>query len=319
VPLDLLRRTAKAVVERTAAVRARALLARNERPRTVVLAFHNVVPDDAETAVVDESLHMHVGRFSALLDALAELPNVQLASRPILQETGGANVRVLVTFDDAYRGALRLALPALAERRAAAVVFVAPGLLGTARTWWDAEYPRYRRGGDRAWSRERERLLASPYCGLHERIGGRRASAAATLPQFTDDDQSRKSSADFGIADEHELLAVAAGGAISLACHSMHHPCLPALSREEIRAQYSGSLDWLSRSGVPWLRWHAFPYGRWNDECVAELKGLHYEAAFLVEQAPVEPQHDLLHGRVNVPAGMTPDGLAVRLAHLIGP
>jgi len=307
------RASVKALVERMAATAARMTFARQKEPQSLVLAFHNVVPDAAADGLRgDASLHLPVSRFTAMLDALCALPHVALASHPAVGEppTSGAasaRVNVLVTFDDAYRGALRHALPVLAARGGAAVVFVAPALLGIDHTWWDALSPGRTEAGEAAWWSERERVLAPPACGLQERI----LIGDAHTRRFA---QGGAAAEDLGIATLAELEEACAAGGVTLACHSSRHACLPSLDTDAIVDELRTSLAWLEASGLPWVRWHAFPYGRWSDAVVAALHDLDYEAAFLVEPTPVARHAEFLHPRLNVPAGMSPDGLIWRLS-----
>lgn len=100
---------------------------------SLVLAYHNIVmPSDVGHG--DRSLHLSVEHFSEQLRTLAS--EVDLVSLPeLLSSHGRQGRRVAVTFDDAYRGCLRLGIPACAAAGVRSTIFVAPSLLGGFVPW----------------------------------------------------------------------------------------------------------------------------------------------------------------------------------------
>ncbi|HEX5635142.1 MAG TPA: hypothetical protein VFX50_17985, partial [Gemmatimonadales bacterium] len=129
---SLLRRTAEFVLT-TSGLPA---LARRRPLGTLVLAYHNIVPDDAPPTG-DRSLHLPLARFRAQLAQLARTHEV-VSLDDLGAPPRGPRPRAAITFDDAYAGALALGLDAVAEHGMPATIFVAPALLGRERTWWDA-------------------------------------------------------------------------------------------------------------------------------------------------------------------------------------
>ncbi len=111
---------------------------RRRRHQVLVLAYHNVVPDD-EVGQGDLSLHLGFKQFVAQLDELERTHQV-IALTDAFGVAAG-RPRAVLTFDDAYRGAVELALPELARRGLPATVFVATGLLGCGPPWWDRFAP----------------------------------------------------------------------------------------------------------------------------------------------------------------------------------
>ena len=111
--------------------------ARSRRGRCLVLAYHNIVPDDA-AVVGDRSLHLPRHRFAQQLDALVESCDVIPLTAVLSERSPDARPAVAITFDDAYQGALTLGARELRARRLPATMFVAPGLLGGHTFWWDA-------------------------------------------------------------------------------------------------------------------------------------------------------------------------------------
>src|SRR4051794_21760900 len=79
---------------------------RRMRGRLLVLAYHNIVPDDAPAAG-DLANHLPVSAFAAQLDALRTTHDiVPLADALTPASRRASRPRAAITFDDAYRGAV---------------------------------------------------------------------------------------------------------------------------------------------------------------------------------------------------------------------
>ncbi len=271
----------------------------------VILAFHNVIPDHVVVHNVDTSLHMRLSSFMDLIHTLGNLPSIDFVDLDEITRPGtgsSASVRVHITFDDAYLGAMQNALPTLIESGIPSTVFVSPAMLGGHTPWWDRVAGTTKQ--EAAWTALREKLLAPPYSGLYERIDSV-AQDVAALPL------------EYLIADLPTLRTAAESGLVRFGCHTMHHACLPSLTDEQLMCELLDSQRWLANSGLPPCRAHAFPYGRFGrrEKCV--LRGLGYEHALAVEGGAWTRQAGDLPfvlPRINVPSGMTPNGLVRRLA-----
>lgn len=309
-PPGATRRPVKAAVE---ALLVRSGLARIRRrllfgERTVVLAYHDVVPD-GEPVDGDPSLHLPLSRFLDQVDHLAETCRVVGFGEAVAPDgdDGGrpGRPRVAITFDDAYRGALALAIPELVRRRMPATVFVAPGLLGHRALWWDRLGPvlsapdgrelRRRalaehRGDPEAvvrWAREEGWPLADP---------GRWCRTAS----------------------EEELREAAELPGIALGSHGWDHLNLTALEEEELRAELERPSRWLADRFSSFGPWLAYPYGLASAREERAAAGAGYELALRVEGGwlPVGPPEPHAVPRLNVPAGLSPHGFRLRMAGL---
>src|SRR5687767_498679 len=83
------------------------------RARALILAYHNVLPE-GEAPVGERSLHLPLTRFREHLEHLAR--HHEVVPLPALLDgegSTGRRPRVAITFDDAYHGALSVALPEL--------------------------------------------------------------------------------------------------------------------------------------------------------------------------------------------------------------
>jgi peptidoglycan/xylan/chitin deacetylase (PgdA/CDA1 family) len=264
--------------------------ARRMAGRSLVLAYHNVVQDfDCDRG--DRSLHLSVSAFRQQLDLLQEHCRVVSLEQIVGGVPDTDRPAVAITFDDAYRGAVELALPELLGRGLPATVFVAPGLLGLTVTWWDALGEL---AGERA-ENERNRILA-------EEQGRHVAPVGVTLP------------AHYGCATEAQVLDFARAG-IDLGAHTWSHPNLARLSPEDLKRELEEPLEWLRHRRVR-SSMLAYPYGITSPDVELAAKAMGYLAAFRVQGGWIRQRSDSRWSlpRFNVPAGLSRAGFLLRLA-----
>lgn len=278
-------------------------LARRRRTGTLVLAYHNVVPAGTP-AFGDRSLHRDVRVLRAELEALARTHDVvELAQAT--QPPTRSRPRIAITFDDAYAGALELGLELVGRLGLPATVFVAPALLGRPAMWWD-------RLADplTGLAADLRNHALGPLRGEHDRIMA--WSEAQRLPQRDPGPLAR-------IATERELASAAARPGISLGLHTWSHPNLAALTGDETRVELARTLEWLrSHPGSVEPRL-AYPYGRWSPAAMDAARDVGLAAAFRVEGGWIDgtPPEPLALPRLNVPAGMSVQGLLLRAAGVL--
>ena len=273
------------------------------RDRTLVLAYHNVIPDDAPPAG-DLSLHIGRSRFAAQLDELCRHTAILPLDQALAGLTG-ERPRVAITFDDAYRGAVTLGVDELSRRGLPATIFPAPGLLGGHVFWWDAlAEPGTGLAGDR------RRQGLEGLCGQDAAIRAR--AQANGRPACDLPDYARS-------ASEDELRDAVHRGNVTLGSHSWSHPSLPRLSRAEVAAELSHSRDWLAaRFGAAFVPWLSYPYGHFSPMVIEEAAAAGYRGALAIEGGwtRVPPTARYAVPRLNVPAGLSTRGLALRAAGL---
>ena len=127
-----IRAALKAVTERVLVQAGPVGLSRRGiRRRALVLAYHNILPDDT-TSLGDRSLHLPRARFVEQLDELTQHCEIVSLDEAIEHawSPDAARPRVAITFDDAYRGAVTVGIPELVRRGLPATVFVAPAFIG---------------------------------------------------------------------------------------------------------------------------------------------------------------------------------------------
>jgi peptidoglycan/xylan/chitin deacetylase (PgdA/CDA1 family) len=275
------------------------------RSRTLVLAYHNVVADDAPSCG-DGSLHLPRHQFAAQLDALAEiLEVVPLHSLPEAGSRRRRRPRAVITFDDAYQGAVTIGVAELARRGLPATIFVPPAFVGGASFWWDCisdprsneitpELRTYAldrlRGEDaavRAWSAERGAPLRRPP----------RSAVAAT---------------------EDELAAAARHPMISFGSHSWSHPNLAALTPDELRWEMERPLGWLRERYANVIPWISYPYGLSSPAVERAAAAAGYRGGLLVTGGwtPARMHSPTATPRLNVPAGLSISGFRLRSSGL---
>ena len=298
---DGARATAKRLVERIAVGGGLAALSlRARRGDVAILAYHDIVPD-GETPVGDASLHLPQRAFAAQLDQLLRTHDVvPLAALSTRGDGAPRRPRAVITFDDAYAGALTAGVEELARRSLQATMFVAPAFLGGAGFWWDA-LPM----GDDA--RVRTKALEE-WRGVDAEVRREAVRAGMTL---------REPPSWSRCASLEQLRASAP--TLAYGAHTWSHPNLARLEAAVLRDELARPLAWLRATlpnPVPWL---AYPYGRWSPAVAAAASAAGYDGAFIIEGGlTVWPPADRFAvPRIDVPAGVSTDGFAMRVAGLL--
>jgi peptidoglycan/xylan/chitin deacetylase (PgdA/CDA1 family) len=266
---------------------AAAVARRLNRGRVAILAYHNVVPDE-EAGHGDSSLHMPLSRFRTQLDRLERTHRVVSLQRALAGIPDGGPYAV-ITFDDAYRGAVTLALPELRRRALPATVFVAPALLGEAGLWWDelGEAGRLTPGV------RREAML-----GHRGRLDGVRAWAFpdGARPELRD----------------HVGEGIGVGG------HAWDHACLPALDPDDLAADLRRTVSWLDDAAPAPVPWLALPYGEGNEAVTRAALEAGFEGVLRISGGLCSHDPDAASlPRINVPAGLSARGLELRTSGMV--
>lgn len=275
------------------------------RRDTLVLAYHNVVPDEA-APFGDRSLHLRRRDFAAQLDLLGRTCEVVALDDVATPRGRGTRPRVVVTFDDAYRGAVTLGVEELRRRGMPATIFVPPAFVGALSFWWDA--------------------IADPATGTAP--GGARDQLLTVLRG--DDGAVRAWAAAAGLplrpvpswgepATEDELHAALRHPGLALAPHSWSHRNLAALDEDEVRDELERPLHWLRERFAAVVPWTSYPYGLATSTVerlarVAGLRGALRVDGGWISGAAANP---FALPRFNVPAGISRSGFAFRTAGIL--
>jgi peptidoglycan/xylan/chitin deacetylase (PgdA/CDA1 family) len=268
-----------------------------------VLAYHNVVPAGAPNAG-DPPLHLSADQFRRQLDLLQRWATITPLRELAADASAAGGARVAITFDDAYRGAVTIALRELRERGLPATMFVAPGRLGGDQFWWDTL------AAD-------GRIDHSTWHFLLRELEGKEHAIQAWAARIG---IARHDVPDLWRSATIDELESAVYAGLHLAAHSWSHPNLACLSGPALAGELAGPRDWLiarfSKVFAPWL---AFPYGMSSPEACDAAGKIGFEGAVRIEggwaRLPlVEP---MAVPRLNVTAGISVDGFALRISGLL--
>lgn len=273
-------------------------LLERRKHHVAILAYHNVVPT-GEGAVGDLGLHVDQETFADQLDLIRRHADVVPLSK-IHQSPPESRFRVVITFDDAYRGAMTAGLSELEKRGMPSTVFVPTGLLGEDGFWWD----RLSVPGEGLAPEVRDHVLTALQGDGRRALAWarERGLAVQSLPAFACP------------LTEGELLSLDGDG-LTLGAHTVSHPNLCTLDPDEIRAQLVDGRRWLSERTPRYVDQLAYPYGL-HDERVVRVASDVFSGALRVDGGLAGPEASSAPyrvPRVNVPRGLSLEGLLLRL------
>lgn len=276
---------------------------RRLRERTLVIAYHNVLPD-GESPSGEVSLHLPRREFARQLDVLGRSHEVVPIEELSRSSPSTQRQRVVITFDDAYAGALTAGVEELAKRGMPATIFVAPALLGCV-PWWDTLAEPARGGAPDDLRRHALDVLGGDADAIIKwaRSVSTVSSSASTLPC---------------IATDSQLAEGASKAGITLGSHSWSHPNLCALTGDELEAELVRPLQWLQSRFAAVVPWLSYPYGVFSETVQRAAANAGYLGAFRIDGGwiPRSPHSSYAIPRLNIPSGLSIDGFRLRLAGL---
>jgi peptidoglycan/xylan/chitin deacetylase (PgdA/CDA1 family) len=282
----------------------RAMRARR-RGEVLVLAYHDIVPD-GEAAIGDRSLHLPRARFAEQLDALARTHDVIPLERALAGHKGERPAAV-ITFDDAYRGAVTIGVSELTGRGMPATIFVATAFVNGGDFWWDA----LTAAGAHAPTPELRTRALTECAGEDARIramASRERLAIASAPP-----------AHARGASERELAAAAALAGMTFGSHTHGHPNLARLTGDALRAELELPLAWLRERFSNVLPIISYPYGLSSPEVERAAKRAGYAAGFRIDGGWMSrgASNAFALPRLDVPSGLSAAGFALRCAGVL--
>lgn len=303
-----LRSIVKGIVESDGIGRPLAELARRRRyGASLTLAYHNVTAPGLPSAWGDTSLHLPADAFARQLDHIASHYSVVPLDEVLSQGAPDAPPRVAITFDDAYVGALTHGVRELRARSLPATIFVAPGRFEST-FWWDTLADG--RGLD---DEVRAHVLGA--------LAGREDEAvrwAASVGRG----RAASPAPDYVCASEELLRAALEYPALTIASHSWSHPNLSRVAPGALEEELVRSAERVKEIGGGQARpYISYPYGLSN-ECVAGAAiAAGYRAGFLIAggwaRCATTTARAFAWPRLNVPAGISDAGFALRVAGVL--
>lgn len=271
----------------------------------LILCYHNVLPD-GEAALGDASLHLSGQVFLHQLDMLTDVAEV-VALEDLFRPAGASTrPRVAITFDDAYRGAVTTAVPALAARNLPATMFIAPGFVPDGAFWWDLVEPE---GPVEGW---RDSMLTT-CAGDGQKVrllAQERSWSERVLPSC------------IRVASEAELSeALELHEGLRFGSHSWSHPNLTRVGPDRLGEELRRSLEWIESRFPPARvsRWLSYPYGLANDAVMRAASAAGYSGGLLVSGGWLgrAAAGGFAVPRFNVPAGLSAQGFRIRLGGIL--
>jgi len=270
----------------------------------VILAYHNVVPDRSPP-LGEASLHLELGNFRAQLDFLQDHFDV-IPLTELLQTTEREEKpRASITFDDAYRGCLELALGELVERGVPATIFVAPGLLGGGAFWWD--------------------ILADPQAGrldpsLRVHILQRLHGHQPRVLKWAAEEGLKRNELTplYHAATSEEVEETGKRPGISIDSHTWSHVNLGSMEAADMENELTQPLQWLRDRSLPGTGILSYPYGFPPRDDTDPMKKAGYAFGLLIQGGPISfsmigsrPFHI---PRLNIPRGLSLKGFELKIS-----
>jgi peptidoglycan/xylan/chitin deacetylase (PgdA/CDA1 family) len=295
----------KNLVERAIVGSGLAAVSRRFRKNDVlILGYHNVVPAGAQRAG-DASLHLPVARFVEQLDLLAVTHEV-VTLESVLSDPGrpSGRPRVVVTFDDAYLGALTIAIPELVRRGMPATVFVAPALLG-GYTWWDQV--------------AEPRLASVPFAERETALNQLAGAGEAILASHRFPHRSAPNPL-LRIGTEAELRTAAELPGITIGSHTWSHRNMAACDEPSLDEELGRPMAWLRDRFQSFIPVVSYPYGLFSTATLRVASDVGYRAGLRIDGGWLrgrERNEVFALPRYNVPTGLSREGFAIRLAGVL--
>lgn len=275
------------------------------RGDVLVLAYHGICPDDVPESG-ERSLHLPRSAFAEQLDRLMESHEIVPLDEVLRGDHDSpGRPRAVITFDDAYQGAVRLGLAETSRRGLPATVFVAPRYIGGASFWWDALAGGL--GGEIPEALRTE--LLDTLRGSDDTI--RAWAVREGWPVREPPDHARA-------ATLEELQEAARLPGVTLGSHSWSHRNLTRLIGVELRDELERPLRWLRERFENVIPWLSYPYGCVSPRVERAAAEVGYRGAVTVTAgwSTVPPRRPLAVPRLNVPAGISQSGFTLQTAGL---
>ena len=284
-----------------------------------VIAFHGLGRDPHLPV-----MHVSPERFESQLRHLKDSYSV-VSLRELLARwrvRGSTNGCVAITFDDAYAGVLKYALPVLRALDLPATVFVTSDhALRGAAYWWDSvELERLAVRAD-SWT-DAPQAVGLPACDSHDPLATDRIRSRV-LARFAGrwpEPLVATADSDWRSMTFTELATLGSDQRIEFGVHTVTHPALPFLSFDEQVAEMEDNLRALRQHLPRVLPVVAYPYGLYDPTTLRAARAAGMSAGFTMEgRAAAERPSLMTIPRVGSGEAYAPSALARKLNRALRP
>jgi peptidoglycan/xylan/chitin deacetylase (PgdA/CDA1 family) len=262
---------------RTAAIRAAAL-----RGHGLVLVYHRVRAD-GDVARSEAVASLDRSRLRAQLEALAELGEVVGLPQLLSPPSGRRRPRFALTFDDDYPHHVDHALPVLREVGTPGTFFLSGRALhGLGPYWWE----------------RLEALVSAEGVEQAGRALGIRGDSTQELAAACERNpaaRSRLAGLAPGVVEGplgvEGIRALAAAG-MTLGFHTLEHPLLPGLDRDQLAAALTTGREELAAAAGRPMTLLAYPHGKADRRVARAARAAGYTAAWTGWPQPAQAGDD---------------------------
>lgn len=247
--------------------------AREKTGWAVILMYHSISrgrPDPwrlcVEPDLFGEQLQLLCDRYRVI--SLSELRSALARAEPLTRA-------VVLTFDDGYRDNLDVAKPLLEKHALPATIFITTAYIGSNRDFWWEELEAFCGASGLESAPLWEELRARPHRERSARLDSLWASAGIAKPAAS------------LTLEREELERLAEGGLISLGAHTVTHPHLSRLTREQQREEIEASRAYLRDVVGNPIDDFSYPHGDFTEETIEVVRAAGFETACTVHSGPV--------------------------------
>ncbi len=228
-----------------------------------------------------------------LADAFRPLGLRELAQG--LERGSDLSRAVVITFDDGYRDNLSAAKPALERHGFPATVFIVSGYVDSSRDfWWDELL--------QLWQDSELRELRDYRAVWSDLRSLPHLERQAALDELWERHASRRPDPVTDILTSEDIVALADGGLVEVGAHTVTHPRLAGLPRDDQLEEIRSSKQLLEQLIGRRVESFSYPYGEYDRASVASVRAAGFPSACATGQRAVTGRSSPLEiPRIHVP------------------
>ncbi|MFN2177205.1 MAG: polysaccharide deacetylase family protein [Anaerolineales bacterium] len=280
-----------------------------KQPSALILMYHRIsdeAPEPNWLAVSPGNFQLHLDYINKNLNPISLLDLVEATQAGKIPPNS-----VTITFDDGYRDNYATALPLLEESGIPATIFVTSGAIDRDKEfWWDEISPSIVemenfpetlklviKGQTFRWKTatypQRQKLYSDLKGLLKPLREAEILSVLDKLDEWSGASQIRTMRPTYRTMTKEELIELSRSEFIEIGAHTITHPALNTLMREEQLTEIKMSRQALeSIIGQPVCTF-AYPFGYFSEETMELVRSLGFKAALTTETGVIRAYDDL--------------------------